>query len=198
MRINPAARVIVSDVTTESMLATITDYLNGRLTHEGFSIRYLNEFAEAPLGWPEPIWDAFNEMFYAALAYVDDPELRDSRRTSTRSSSPPPSARGRRALPATARGMPARAGGPARTRSTSSSPRTPVLPPDLLVARRTDTTERNLPMAPVLAIEVLSPSTRLIDLNLKRARYEAAGCSAYWVVDPELPALTAWEQRDGV
>jgi Uma2 family endonuclease len=41
-----------------------------------------------------------------------------------------------------------------------------ALQPDLLVARRADTTERNLPVAPRLAIEVLSPSTRLIDLNL--------------------------------
>lgn len=72
-----------------------------------------------------------------------------------------------------------------------------VLQPDLLVARRSDTTERDLPTAPLLAIEVLSPSTRLIDLNLKRARYEAAGCPSYWVVDPEGPSITAWELRDG-
>jgi Uma2 family endonuclease len=49
-----------------------------------------------------------------------------------------------------------------------------VLQPDLLVTRRSDTTERNLPVAPLLAIEVLSPSTRLIDLNLKRACLEGA------------------------
>ncbi|MDN5791139.1 MAG: Uma2 family endonuclease, partial [Micrococcales bacterium] len=37
-----------------------------------------------------------------------------------------------------------------------------VLQPDVLVARRRDLTDRDLPAAPVLAIEVLSPSTRLI------------------------------------
>jgi Uma2 family endonuclease len=73
-----------------------------------------------------------------------------------------------------------------------------VMQPDVLVARRDDLTDRDLPAAPVLAVEVLSSSTRLIDLNLKRARYEAAGCPAYWVVDPDEPSLTVWEMRDGV
>jgi len=73
-----------------------------------------------------------------------------------------------------------------------------VLQPDVLVARKADLTERNLPVAPVLAVEVLSPSTRLIDLSLKRARYEAAGCASYWVVDPGEVSLVAWELRDGV
>ncbi len=35
-----------------------------------------------------------------------------------------------------------------------------VMQPDLLVARRADFTDRDLPMAPLLAVEVLSPSTR--------------------------------------
>jgi Uma2 family endonuclease len=72
-----------------------------------------------------------------------------------------------------------------------------VLQPDLLVARRSDLTERDLPGAPLLAVEVLSPSTRRIDLTLKRSRYEAAGCPSYWVVDPDEPSLTAWELRGG-
>ena len=72
-----------------------------------------------------------------------------------------------------------------------------VLQPDVLVCRVADLTQRNLPVAPLLAIEVLSPSTRLVDLNLKRARYEAAGCDSYWVVDPTEPSITAWELRDG-
>ncbi len=73
------------------------------------------------------------------------------------------------------------------------------LQPDILVARRTDITHENLPAAPMLAVEVLSPSTRLIDLNLKKARYEAAGCPSYWVVDPDPDhlELTAWELVDG-
>jgi len=72
-----------------------------------------------------------------------------------------------------------------------------ILQPDMLVARRADFTARDLPIAPLLAVEVLSPSTRRVDLTLKRSRFEAAGCASYWVVDPEGPALTAWDLRDG-
>jgi Uma2 family endonuclease len=72
-----------------------------------------------------------------------------------------------------------------------------VLQPDVLVARRGDFTEKDLPLAPLLAVEILSPSTRLIDLNLKKARYELAGCASYWVVDPDEPSLIAWDLRGG-
>ncbi|WP_109508384.1 Uma2 family endonuclease [Nocardioides speluncae] len=72
-----------------------------------------------------------------------------------------------------------------------------VLQPDLLVARKVDLTEKNLPAAPLLAIEILSPSTRLIDLNTKKARFELAGCASYWTVDPDSLTLTAWELQDG-
>ena len=73
-----------------------------------------------------------------------------------------------------------------------------VIQPDLLVARRSDLTDRDLPVAPLLAVEVLSPSTRHIDLMLKRSRFEAAGCPAYWVDDPDGPSLRAWQLNDGV
>ncbi|PZF82225.1 Uma2 family endonuclease [Jiangella anatolica] len=72
-----------------------------------------------------------------------------------------------------------------------------VLRPDLVVARFEDFTERDLPKAPLLAVEVLSPSTRRYDLLLKRSRYEAAATPSYWVVDPDEPSVTAWELRDG-
>jgi Uma2 family endonuclease len=69
--------------------------------------------------------------------------------------------------------------------------------PDLLVARREDFTDQNLPTAPLLAVEILSPNTRLVDLNLKRAAYERAGVASYWVVDPEEPRLRVFELRQG-
>jgi Uma2 family endonuclease len=72
-----------------------------------------------------------------------------------------------------------------------------VMIPDVLVARRSDFTDRDLPTAPVLVVEVLSPSTRRFDLMLKRSRFEAAGANAYWVVDPDEPYLIAWELRAG-
>jgi len=71
-----------------------------------------------------------------------------------------------------------------------------IVRPDLLVARRSDFTDRDLPVAPLLALEVLSPSTRHIDHGLKRARYETAGSPSYWVFDPTEPSLTVWELAD--
>ena len=65
--------------------------------------------------------------------------------------------------------------------------------PDVLVARRDDFTEVDLPVPPLLAVEVLSPSTRRVDLLLKRDRYQAAGIRSYWVVDPDEPSLAVLE-----
>ncbi|WP_345526795.1 Uma2 family endonuclease [Nocardioides endophyticus] len=77
-----------------------------------------------------------------------------------------------------------------------------VVQPDLLVAPRAAITETELLGAPVLAVEVLSPSTTHIDLGLKKQRYAAAGCPAYWVVDPGTtstePSITAFALEDGI
>ena len=69
--------------------------------------------------------------------------------------------------------------------------------PDVLVATRSALTEVDLPGAPLLAVEVLSASTRRSDLTLKRERYERAGVASYWVVDPAGPSLLVHELRDG-
>jgi Uma2 family endonuclease len=68
-----------------------------------------------------------------------------------------------------------------------------VLQPDLLVAHKADFTPARLEGPPILAVEVLSPSTRRIDTSLKRLAYEAAGVPAYWLVDPDVPSLTVLE-----
>jgi Uma2 family endonuclease len=41
-------------------------------------------------------------------------------------------------------------------------------------------------------VEVASLAARRFDLEAKRSRYEAAGTPYYWVVDPNLPQLFAW------
>lgn len=69
--------------------------------------------------------------------------------------------------------------------------------PDVFVARFADMTHRNLPAAPVLVAEVRSPSTKLIDLTLKKAAYARFGVEAYWVLDPAARTLLAFELRDG-
>lgn len=69
--------------------------------------------------------------------------------------------------------------------------------PDLVVAPREQFTERDLPGPPLLAVEVLSPSTRRVDLLLKRDRYQEAGIPSYWIVDPHGRSMTVLELEAG-
>jgi Uma2 family endonuclease len=70
--------------------------------------------------------------------------------------------------------------------------------PDVLVTRYADLTEKNLPVAPLLAVEVLSRSTSLVDSNLKKAHYERIGVPFYWILDPAGDgALTAFANEGG-
>jgi Uma2 family endonuclease len=62
-----------------------------------------------------------------------------------------------------------------------------IVQPDLLFVaneRLGAFTEQNLQGAPDLAIEVLSPSTRIQDEQVKLERYERTGVREYWIVDP--------------
>jgi len=70
--------------------------------------------------------------------------------------------------------------------------------PDVLVTFFEDLTSKNLPVPPLLAVEVRSPSTALVDLNLKKAAYQRHRVSSYWLVDPDrdAPTLTALELDD--
>lgn len=71
--------------------------------------------------------------------------------------------------------------------------------PDLLVARYEDLTEKGLPRAPLLAVEVISPTSRLRDASLKKAVYARLGTPSYWLVDPnpDKPSLTVFELAHG-
>ncbi len=68
-----------------------------------------------------------------------------------------------------------------------------VLEPDLTVVHQADVGEKRLVGAPLLAIEILSPSTRRRDLTAKRAIYERGGVAAYWIIDPAGPRFVALE-----
>lgn len=72
-----------------------------------------------------------------------------------------------------------------------------MVEPDVVVAPKAAFNEKRLPRAPLLAVEILSPSTAVNDLNVKFARYERAGIPSYWVLDPGRPSLVAWELRNG-
>jgi Uma2 family endonuclease len=66
--------------------------------------------------------------------------------------------------------------------------------PDVIVARFTDLTSKNLPVPPLMVAEVLSRSTQLHDRNTKKAHYERMGVPTYWLLDPTEPgSLTVFE-----
>lgn len=75
-------------------------------------------------------------------------------------------------------------------------PRNRLRAPDLMVVeRRPDKTW--VTDAPVLVVEVLSPSTRLEDLVRKSAEYAEGGAGQYWVVDPEARVIEVLSNVDG-
>lgn len=71
--------------------------------------------------------------------------------------------------------------------------------PDIVVVGRDQLSGAKIIRPPVLAVEVRSPSTALIDLNAKKAAYERFGVPSYWVVIPDAdkPELIVFELRDG-
>ncbi len=71
------------------------------------------------------------------------------------------------------------------------------LQPDLLVAWRRDVGAEPITAPLLLAVEVLSPSTRAVDLLLKKGLFAESGVGAYWVVDPLEPSVRAWQLVDG-
>jgi len=67
-----------------------------------------------------------------------------------------------------------------------------VLVPDVLVARRSDFTARNIGVPPLLVVEVLSPSSRRTDPGSKLLAYRDARVPAYWIVDPLAPSISVF------
>ena len=65
------------------------------------------------------------------------------------------------------------------------------------MVRNEDIGEQNITAPLVLAVEVLSPSTRRKDQLLKRSKYQDAGVASYWIVDPTEPSILALDLVDG-
>lgn len=59
--------------------------------------------------------------------------------------------------------------------------------PDVLVLPEPEAT------LPVLVVEVLSPSGRRYDREIKRAAYETGGVASYWLLDPAVPSVEVLE-----
>lgn len=65
--------------------------------------------------------------------------------------------------------------------------------PDIMVVRVEQVGGQRIRGAPCLVVEILSPSTRVIDLGEKRLVYAEAAIPAYWLVDSEAETLTILE-----
>ena len=71
--------------------------------------------------------------------------------------------------------------------------------PDVVVMQRDDwqaLQEReaviDFDLAPLLVIEVISPSTKNVDYRAKRTEYAARDIPEYWIVDPETTLVTVF------
>ncbi|MFI5712384.1 Uma2 family endonuclease [Kribbella sp. NPDC051620] len=69
------------------------------------------------------------------------------------------------------------------------------LRPDILVTTRADAGPQYAQKA-LLAVEVLSPSTRVTDVVTKRDLYAQHGIPAYWLLDPAAQELTVLRLDD--
>ena len=73
---------------------------------------------------------------------------------------------------------------------------TTIVQPDLLyveAARASAVSDRGVEGAPSLVIEVISPSTPRIDRQTKLQLYARYGVPCYWIVDPEMLTVDAYE-----
>lgn len=61
--------------------------------------------------------------------------------------------------------------------------------PDILTAQ-------NIKGTPAMVIEILSPSTRKRDRQIKRQLYERTGVREYWLVDPDADVVTIYRRGD--
>lgn len=71
--------------------------------------------------------------------------------------------------------------------------------PDIAVVRAGARGGMFLEEAPILAVEVASPRTKVYDLGHKKDVYQQFGIRSYWIVDlnEQRPSLTAFELRRG-
>lgn len=71
-----------------------------------------------------------------------------------------------------------------------------VAQPDLFVLPRVPFSTWETAPLPLLAIEVLSPSTARYDRAFKRRYYQRAGVAEFWVVDADAELVERWRPGD--
>ncbi len=73
-------------------------------------------------------------------------------------------------------------------------PRLQIREPDIVVVARDEARAPRLTGPPLLAVEVLSPSSVERDAVAKRREYAKAGLDRYWIVDPETPQVAVYRR----
>ena len=74
-----------------------------------------------------------------------------------------------------------------------------IVEPDLVVVPRSGPRPPRagtFGVVPLLAIEIISPSSVSRDRILKRRRYQHAGIAEYWIVDPSSRLIERWRPSD--
>jgi Uma2 family endonuclease len=77
---------------------------------------------------------------------------------------------------------------------------TTIVQPDLVFVasdRESALTSRGIEGAPTLVVEILSPSTRETDRNVKLRLYASYGVPWYWIVDPDARAVEVYKLAAG-
>jgi Uma2 family endonuclease len=77
---------------------------------------------------------------------------------------------------------------------------TSIVQPDLVfldASRLSVVSARGIEGAPTMVVEILSPSTTLIDRSTKRQLYARHGVPYYWIVDPEARTVEAYVLAEG-
>jgi Uma2 family endonuclease len=72
-----------------------------------------------------------------------------------------------------------------------------IVQPDVLYVanlRRHIVTDKNIQGAPDLVVEVLSESSRRLDLIIKRQLYERYGVTEYWIADPTVDTVIVYRR----
>ena len=73
-----------------------------------------------------------------------------------------------------------------------------VFEPDLIVvADPAHISRRGIEAPPLLAVEILSPSTRRLDRSVKLVRYALLGIRHYWIVDPDEECVECFRLAEG-
>lgn len=71
--------------------------------------------------------------------------------------------------------------------------KTMVQPDVLVVCDREKIVPTHVYGAPDLIMEILSPATRKIDMNIKHSKYAAAGVREYWLIDPDKKKIVVYD-----